>query len=128
MLANSKAFSGFAVSDLDQARQFYGETLGLEVEVLDPEHGLLSLHLAGGLDVLAYLSPEMTPPSYTILNFEVDDIDVAVDGLGARGVSFEQYGSPELQQDEKGVMREGGPLIAWFKDPAGNTLSVLQER
>jgi catechol 2,3-dioxygenase-like lactoylglutathione lyase family enzyme len=128
MLANSKAFSGFAVSDLDQARQFYGETLGLELEVLDLEHGLLTLHLAGGLDVLAYLSPGMTPPSYTILNFEVDDIDVAVDGLGARGVSFEQYGSPELPQDEKGVMREGGPLIAWFKDPAGNTLSLLQER
>jgi len=128
MLANSKAFSGFAVTDLGQARQFYGDTLGLEIEVLDEENGLLTLHLGGGLDVLAYLSPEMTPPSYTILNFEVDDIDAAVDGLGARGVSFERYGNPELPQDEKGVMREGGPLIAWFKDPAGNTLSVLQER
>jgi catechol 2,3-dioxygenase-like lactoylglutathione lyase family enzyme len=128
MLADSKAFSGFAVDDLDAAKRFYGETLGLNVEVMDEEHGLLTLHLGDGLDVLAYLSPGMSPPSYTILNFPVDDIDQAVDDLTARGVSFEQYGNPDLPQDEKGVMREGGPLIAWFKDPAGNTLSVLQER
>lgn len=128
MLANSKAFSGFAVDDLDRARQFYGETLGLKTETLDEEHGLLTLHLAGDRDTLIYLSPGMTPASYTILNFPVDDIDQAVDDLTARGVSFEQYGHDELPQDEKGVMREGGPLIAWFKDPAGNTLSVLQER
>lgn len=127
MLADSKAFSGFAVDDLDKARQFYGETLGLNVEVLDEEHGLLTLHLAGDRDTLVYLSPGMTPASYTILNFSVDDIDRAVDDLTARGVGFEQYGNDELPQDEKGVMREGGPLIAWFKDPAGNTLSVLQE-
>jgi catechol 2,3-dioxygenase-like lactoylglutathione lyase family enzyme len=127
MLTSSKAFSGFAVDDLDQAQRFYGETLGLEVAVLDEENGLLSLHLAGGRDVLAYFSPGMTPPSYTILNFPVDDIDRTVDELSARGVSFEQYGNEDLPQDEKGVMREGGPLIAWFKDPAGNTLSVLQE-
>ncbi len=125
MLTNSKAFSGFAVDDLQQAQRFYGETLGLEVELLDEENGLLSLHLGGGRDVLAYLSPEMTPPSYTILNFPVDDIDAAVDWLGERGVELERY--DEMPQDEKGVMREGGPLIAWFKDPAGNTLSVLQE-
>jgi catechol 2,3-dioxygenase-like lactoylglutathione lyase family enzyme len=128
MLADSKAFSGFAVDDLDAAKRFYGETLGLRTEVLDEEHGLLTLHLAGDRDTLVYLSPEMTPPSYTILNFEVDDIDRAVDDLSARGVSFEQYGNSEMPQDERGVMREGGPLIAWFKDPAGNTLSVLQER
>jgi len=128
MLADSKAFNGFAVDDLDQARQFYGETLGLRTEVLDEEHGLITLHLAGDRDTLVYLSPDMTPPSYTILNFEVDDIDQAVDDLSARGVSFEQYGNPDLPQDDRGVMREGGPLIAWFKDPAGNTLSVLQER
>jgi catechol 2,3-dioxygenase-like lactoylglutathione lyase family enzyme len=125
MLANSKAFNGFAVDDLREAQRFYGETLGLDVELLDEENGLLALHLAGDRDTLAYLSPEMTPPSYTILNFPVDDIDAAVDGLSARGVSFEHY--EEMPQDEKGVMREGGPLIAWFKDPAGNTLSVLQE-
>jgi len=128
MLANSKAFNGFAVDDLDKARQFYGETLGLKVEVLDEENGLLTLHLPGERDTLIYISPGMTPPSYTILNFPVDDIDQAVDDLAARGVSLEQYGNDELPQDEKGVMREGGPLIAWFKDPAGNTLSVLQER
>lgn len=128
MLASSKAFSGFAVDDLDKARQFYGETLGLDLEVLDEENGLLTIHLAGDLDTIMYLSPGMTPPSYTILNFPVDDIDQAVDELASRGVSLEQYGNDEMPQDEKGVMREGGPLIAWFKDPAGNTLSVLQER
>lgn len=128
MLADSKAFSGFAVDDLDKARQFYGETLGLKTEVLDEEHGLITLHLAGDRDTLVYLSPGMTPASYTILNFSVDDIDQAVDDLTARGVTFEQYGNAEMPQDDKGVMREGGPLIAWFKDPAGNTLSVLQER
>ena len=125
MLASSKAFSGFAVDDLKKAREFYGETLGLEVEVLDEENGLLSIHHPDDRATLAYLSPGMTPPSYTILNFPVDDIDRAVDELAARGVSFERY--DEMPQDEKGVMREGGPLIAWFKDPAGNTLSVLQE-
>jgi catechol 2,3-dioxygenase-like lactoylglutathione lyase family enzyme len=126
MLAHSKAFSGFAVDDLDEARRFYGETLGLDVELLDEENGLLTLHLAEGRDTLVYLSPGFTPASYTILNFPVDDIDRAVDDLAARGVVFERY--EEMPQDEKGVMREGGPFIAWFKDPAGNTLSVLQER
>jgi catechol 2,3-dioxygenase-like lactoylglutathione lyase family enzyme len=128
MLANSKAFSGFAVDDLQKAQRFYGEALGLNVELLDEENGLLSLHHPDGRDTLVYLSPGMTPPSYTILNFPVEDIDQAVDDLTARGVVFEQYGNDDLPQDEKGVMREGGPQIAWFKDPAGNTLSVLQER
>jgi catechol 2,3-dioxygenase-like lactoylglutathione lyase family enzyme len=126
MLASSKAFSGFAVDDLEKARQFYGETLGLKVTLLDEEHGLLTIHLAGDRDTLAYLSPGFTPASYTILNFPVDDIDQAVDDLAARGIVFERYEG--MPQDEKGVMREGGPFIAWFKDPAGNTLSVLQER
>jgi catechol 2,3-dioxygenase-like lactoylglutathione lyase family enzyme len=126
MLAHTKAFSGFAVDDLGKARRFYGETLGLDVELLDEENGLLTLHLAGDRDTLVYLSPGFTPASYTILNFPVDDIDRAVDELTARGVAFERY--EEMPQDDKGVMREGGPLIAWFKDPAGNTLSVLQER
>lgn len=126
MLANSKAFSGFAVDDLAEARRFYSETLGLRTTLINEDHGLLTLHLGGDRDTLVYLSPGMTPPSYTILNFPVDDIDAAVDELASRGVAFEQY--EEMPQDEKGVMREGGPLIAWFKDPAGNTLSVLQER
>ncbi len=126
MLANSKAFSGFAVDDLAEARRFYSETLGLRTTLINENHGLLTLHLGGDRDTLVYLSPGMTPPSYTILNFPVDDIDAAVDELASRGVAFERY--DEMPQDEKGVMREGGPLIAWFKDPAGNTLSVLQER
>jgi catechol 2,3-dioxygenase-like lactoylglutathione lyase family enzyme len=128
MLADAEAFSGFAVDDMEKAREFYGETLGLRTTVLDEENGLLNLNLAGGRDTLLYLSPDFTPASYTILNFKVDDIDAAVGELAARGVSFERY--DEFPQDEKGVMREGEevPMIAWFKDPAGNILSVLQER
>jgi catechol 2,3-dioxygenase-like lactoylglutathione lyase family enzyme len=125
MLSDSKAFSGFAVKNIGQAREFYGGTLGLQIEVLDEENGLAMLKLAGGRDTLMYLSPEMTPASYTILNFEVDDIDAAVDELGTRGVSFERY--DQFSQDEKGVLRENGPQIAWFKDPSGNVLSVLQQ-
>jgi predicted enzyme related to lactoylglutathione lyase len=126
MLADSKAFSGFAVDDLEKAREFYGETLGLKTTVLDEEHGLMQLNLAGGRDTIVYVKPDFVPATYTVLNFPVDDIDEAVDGLAERGVSFEHYEG--MPQDEKGVMREGGPLIAWFKDPAGNILSVLQER
>jgi predicted enzyme related to lactoylglutathione lyase len=125
MLASSKAFNGFAVDDLDRAKQFYGETLGLNLEVLDEENGLLTLHLADGRDTLFYLSPDMTPASYTILNFEVDDIDAAVDELASKGVSLERYDG--FEQDEKGIARGPGPHIAWFKDPAGNILSVLQQ-
>jgi catechol 2,3-dioxygenase-like lactoylglutathione lyase family enzyme len=126
MLADTEAFSGFAVDDLEQAREFYGETLGVRTTLLDEENGLLTLHLAGGRDTLIYRSPGFTPASYTMLNFKVDDIDAAVDQLSGRGVSFERYEG--MPQDEKGVMREGGPFIAWFKDPAGNTLAVLRER
>jgi catechol 2,3-dioxygenase-like lactoylglutathione lyase family enzyme len=127
MLENSKAYSGFAVDDVDRARQFYGETLGLNVSVLDEENGLLSLHLAGDRDTLVYRKPDYTPATYTILNFAVDHIDEAVDELAARGVQFERYEG--FDQDEKGISRgPAGPYIAWFKDPAGNILSVLQER
>jgi predicted enzyme related to lactoylglutathione lyase len=126
MLGDKEAFSGFAVDDIEKARRFYGETLGVKTTMLDEENGLLTLHLAGDRDTLIYMSPGFTPASYTILNFKVDDIDAAVDELSGRGVSFERYEG--MPQDEKGVMREGGPFIAWFKDPAGNTLSVLQER
>jgi catechol 2,3-dioxygenase-like lactoylglutathione lyase family enzyme len=129
MLENSKAFSGFAVKDLDEAREFYGETLGLNVSILDEGNGLMELGLAGDRPMLAYRSPDATPASYTILNFPVDDIDEAVDELASRGVRFERY--DEFPQDEKGVMRgiaaNQGPDIAWFKDPSGNVLSVLQE-
>lgn len=123
MLENSKAFSGFAVSDLEAAKKFYGETLGLGVS----EHnGLLSLHLAGGRDVLIYPKPNHVPATYTILNFPVDDIDAAADELIERGVTFQRYEG--IEQDEKGIARSGGPYIAWFTDPAGNVLSVLQDR
>jgi predicted enzyme related to lactoylglutathione lyase len=126
MLANTKAFSGFAVDDLGKAKEFYGETLGLKTSVQDEQHGLMTLHLAGDRDTIVYQKPDFAPASYTILNFSVDDIDQAVDGLAERGVRFERY--DQFEQDEKGVFRGGGPLIAWFKDPAGNVLAVLQDR
>jgi catechol 2,3-dioxygenase-like lactoylglutathione lyase family enzyme len=122
MLTNSKAFSGFAVDDAQKAREFYGETLGLETS---EEHGLLTLHLAGGRDTLVYPKPDHTPATYTILNFPVDDIEKSVDELSARGVRFERYDG--FEQDERGIARGGGPYIAWFRDPAGNVLSVLQQ-
>jgi catechol 2,3-dioxygenase-like lactoylglutathione lyase family enzyme len=125
MFANTKAYSGFAVDDLQKAREFYGETLGLKTSVLDEEHGLMSLDLAGDRSTLVYQKQDLTPANYTILNFPVDDIDEAVDELAARGVRFERYDG--FEQDEKGVSRGNGPNIAWFKDPAGNVLSVLQE-
>jgi catechol 2,3-dioxygenase-like lactoylglutathione lyase family enzyme len=123
MLADSKAFNGFAVDDLQKAREFYGETLGLTTS---EEHGLLTLHLPGDRPTLVYPKPDHTPATYTILNFQVQDIDREVDDLAARGVRFERYDG--FEQDEKGVFRGGGPYIAWFTDPAGNILSVLQER
>ena len=123
MLADTKAYSGLAVDDMDKAREFYAGTLGLRTS---EEHGLMWLHLAGGRDTLVYPQPDVTPASYTILNFEVDDIDEAVDGLVARGAQFERYDN--VEQDDRGIFRQEGPYIAWFKDPAGNVLSVLQER
>lgn len=124
MLANSKAFSGFAVDDLEKARQFYGETLGLDTSTTDGEMHLLTLHLAGDRDILIYEKPDFTPATYTILNFPVEDIDAAVEELTGRGVAFERYEG--FDQDEKGIARGPGPNIAWFKDPAGNILSVLE--
>ena len=126
MLADTRAFSGIGVDDFEKAKDFYGETLGLRFTVLDEENGLMTLHLAGDRDTLLYESPRFSPAGYTVLNFEVDDIDATVDELTSRGVQFEHYGLDEIPQDEKGVMRESGPPIAWFKDPAGNVLAVLQ--
>jgi catechol 2,3-dioxygenase-like lactoylglutathione lyase family enzyme len=122
MFDTTKAYSGFSVNDIDAARTFYGDTLGLR---LSEEHGMLTLHIAGDRDILVYPKPDHTPASYTILNFPVDDIEAAVDELGRRGVRFERY--DHLETDDKGIFRGGGPLIAWFTDPAGNVLSVLQE-
>jgi catechol 2,3-dioxygenase-like lactoylglutathione lyase family enzyme len=127
MFGETPAFSGFSVDDLDAARRFYGETLGLRVEDEGPDDmGALVLTLAGGARVFVYAKDDHTPASFTILNFEVDDIDRAVDALGGRGVEFERY--PGFEADGKGIMRSDGrgPSIAWFKDPAGNVLSVLQ--
>jgi catechol 2,3-dioxygenase-like lactoylglutathione lyase family enzyme len=123
MFASTQAFSGFAVDDLEKARGFYGDTLGLKTSV---DNDLLTLHLAGDRDTLVYPKPDFTPATYTILNFPVDDIDAAVDQLAARGVRFERYDAFGQEQDEKGVWRGEGPPIAWFKDPAGNILAVLQ--
>jgi catechol 2,3-dioxygenase-like lactoylglutathione lyase family enzyme len=123
MFENTKAFSGFAVDDIPAARKFYGQALGLKTS---EEHGLLTLHLAGGRDTLVYPKTDHTPATYTILNFAVDDIDAAVGELTRAGVRFERYEG--IDQDEKGICRGDGPYIAWFKDPAGNILSVLQER
>jgi catechol 2,3-dioxygenase-like lactoylglutathione lyase family enzyme len=122
MFESTRAYSGFAVDDLEKARQFYGETLGLKTSILDAENGLMTLHLAGDRDTLVYLQPDSTPASYTILNFPVADVDGAVDELSARGVRFERYDG--MEQDEKGIARGDGPTIAWFKDPAGNVLAV----
>ena len=123
MFENTRAFSGFAVDDLEAAKKFYGEVLGLKTS---EQYGLLTLHLAGGRDTLVYPKPDHAPATYTILNFAVDDIDAAVDELVSRGVELEKYDG--LGQDDKGINRAGGPYIAWFKDPAGNVLAVLQER
>jgi catechol 2,3-dioxygenase-like lactoylglutathione lyase family enzyme len=121
MFKDSKAFSGFAANDIDAARTFYADTLGLEVT---EEHGILTLHLATGGLVIIYPKPDHTPADFTVLNFPVDDVETAVDALTERGVAFEHYEG--FGQDEKGIMRGNGPDIAWFRDPAGNVLSVIR--
>ena len=121
MFADTTAFSSFAVDDIDAARSFYSDTLG--VKVTDGEMGFLTLHLAGERPTLVYPKPDFTPATYTVLNFQVDDVDAAVDELTARGVEFERYDG--FDQDERGIARSDGPNIAWFKDPAGNVLAVL---
>jgi predicted enzyme related to lactoylglutathione lyase len=125
MFANTKATNGFAVDDIEASKRFYGETLGLGITDLSEEFGLISIQLAGGRDTLIYRKDDFTPATYTILNFEVDDVDAAVDQLTAKGVAMERYDG--FDQDEKGIARGPGPSIAWFKDPAGNILSVLQQ-
>ena len=124
MLGDSKAFSGFSVNDIEKAKEFYGRTLGLKVS---ESNGLLTLHLAGGNNVLIYPKPNHTPAGFTVLNFPVDNLDEAVDQLTKRGVRFEIYDLPDIKTDKKGIMRGNGPTIAWFKDPAGNILSVIEQ-
>jgi catechol 2,3-dioxygenase-like lactoylglutathione lyase family enzyme len=123
MFGNTEAFSGFAVDDMDKARAFYGDTLGIETS---SENGIMTLHLAGDRPTIVYPKPDHAPAAYTILNFRVADIEQAVDELAASGVTLERYAG--FEQDERGIFRGGGPYIGWFKDPAGNVLAVLQER
>jgi catechol 2,3-dioxygenase-like lactoylglutathione lyase family enzyme len=126
MLGQSKAFSGFSVNDPRKAKDFYSRTLGLEVSESD---GMLDLHLAGGNNILIYTKPNHTPASFTVLNFPVDSVDKTVDELARRGVRFERYDDPSIKTDAKGIHRGSeGPTIAWFKDPAGNILSVLEQK
>ncbi|MDP9222008.1 MAG: VOC family protein [Actinomycetota bacterium] len=119
MLKDSKAFSGFSVDDIPKAKEFYADTLGLDVS---EANGMLTLRLAGDREALIYPKPDHVPATYTALNFPVDDVDAAVAELSARGVEFDKND----WVDDKGIMRDRGPAIAWFKDPAGNILSVLQ--
>ena len=124
MLKESKAFSGFSVDDTQSAKQFYGDVLGLKVS---ESHGILSLELGSNATVIIYPKPNHEPASFTVLNFPVDNLEKTVDDLTERGVKFENY-EGEIKTDEKGIHRGEGPDIAWFKDPAGNILSVLHEK
>ena len=121
MLKDKPAFSGFSTNDIEAAKRFYGETLGVDAS---DDHGMLNLKLAGGQRVLIYPKDNHEPATFTVLNFEVPDIDAAVDDLAAKGVAFERYEGSG--QDAKGIARQYPPPIAWFKDPAGNVLSVIQ--
>jgi len=123
MFKDTRAFSGFSVNDLQRAKEFYGQTIGLDVS---EANGLLQLHLAGGTTILVYPKDNHTPATFTILNFPVGNIEQAVDELAGKGVRFESYNEGDLVTDEKGISRGEGPNIAWFKDPAGNILSVIE--
>ncbi|MCW2967512.1 MAG: Glyoxalase/bleomycin resistance protein/dioxygenase [Solirubrobacteraceae bacterium] len=123
MFENTKAFSGFSVDDIAAAQRFYGEVLGLRVT---EAHGILTLQIAGDRPTIVYPKADHQPASFTILNFPVADIEPAVDELAERGVRFERYEGTDLETDERGIFRKGGPLIAWFRDPAGNVLSVIE--
>jgi catechol 2,3-dioxygenase-like lactoylglutathione lyase family enzyme len=124
MFKATSAFSSFSVNDIPKAMQFYGGTLGMKVS---EDHGMLHLHVGGKTEVLVYPKPNHTPATFTVLNVPVHSVDEAVDELSKRGVRFERYDQPDLKTDAKGIMRSDGPPIAWFKDPAGNILSVIQE-
>ena len=128
MLDSRNAYSGFAVDDHEKAKEFYGQTLGLEVTVLDRGQPLLELRIGVGRSILIYTKPDYTPATYTILNFPVEDVEKTVDELNSKGVTFKRYDG--FEQDEKGIAPGGGergPTIAWFTDPAGNILAVHEE-
>jgi len=125
MFKDTNAFSSFAVDDLQKAKEFYGQTLGLEVSEMETM-GLLELHLAGGSTVMIYPKPNHTPATFTILNFAVDNVEQSVDELTRHGVRFEHYDEADLKTDEKGIAHGEGPTVAWFRDPAGNILAVVE--
>jgi catechol 2,3-dioxygenase-like lactoylglutathione lyase family enzyme len=127
MLKDSKAFSGFSVDDTAKAKAFYGDILGLDVSDVPEMQGLLNLNITDSIPVLIYTKLNHTPATFTILNFPVDDVEKTVDELSARGVKFEIYDQENFKTNEKGVFLSGGPKIAWFKDPAGNFLSVIEK-
>ena len=127
MFRDTKAFSSFSVNDIQKAKDFYGHVLDLEVEEDKEMGGLLTLHSAGGANILVYPKPNHTPASFTILNFPVNDVEKAVKALKVKGVVFESYDLPDLKTDEDNISRGNGPVIAWFKDPAGNILSVVEQ-
>lgn len=124
MFKDTRAFSGFSVNDIPKAKAFYGEVLGLSVS---ESHGVLTLQVAGGSKIIIYPKPNHVPATFTILNFPVPHIEPAVEELKRRGVRFEVYADGPLKTDASGIFHGGGPLIAWFKDPAGNFLSVIEE-
>jgi predicted enzyme related to lactoylglutathione lyase len=128
MLKNSKAFGSFSVNDLEKAKEFYGKILGLEISDVPGMDAIFNLNINGGNRIILYSKPDHIPAVFTILNFPVDDIEKAVDELKKKGIRFEIYNEPNLKTDEKGILRNGGPAIAWFKDPAGNILSVIEEQ
>ena len=125
MFKNSKAFSGFSVDSISRAKEFYGGILGLDIS--EEKMGILVLQLAGGGKVIAYPKPNHVPATFTILNFPVNNIEKAVDELNSKGVEFEHY-EGEIRTNAKGIHRGNGPTIAWFKDPAGNILSIIEEK
>ena len=125
MLQSSQPFASFAVPDIGAARHFYGEQLGLDVRDA-PEQGIIELHFNGGPPVIVYPKPDHRPAVFTILNFPVADVDAAVDELAGKGIGMERFEMDGMEPDDKGIYRGEGPAIAWFKDPAGNILSVLE--
>jgi predicted enzyme related to lactoylglutathione lyase len=127
MLKTKGAFSGFSANDIEKAKEFYRETLGLEVKQDNDMGGILNVTITEGVDIIIYPKGDHTPAEFTVLNFLVDNIDTAVEELTAQGVKFEQYDFGDIKTDEKGIMRGNGPTIAWFKDPAGNILSIIED-
>ncbi len=127
MFNDTGAFSSYSVDDVETAKQFYGQMLGLEISDLPEMQGLLDLRIPGGSRVVLYAKPDHTPATFTVLNLPVEDIEAAVDDLISRGVRFEIYDDGPVKTDERGILRGPGPNIAWFKDPAGNIISVLED-